>query len=184
LFAGNRYCLWYCNLPINKYWKRSFLDVTLHYVRTTVTDCSFVVFPRWVFIYLYISLMLRNSIIYIYVAYEDRYTRCMKKGNNLTCYRALINTSIGFLFHIYKDQTFSFQKWHLYGMIAIKMTKCDLIKVIGWIPIFPPLGFKYFSTFRTFSPIFVAHLGNVCHCESSLQACSVVLKCFSYSISM
>jgi hypothetical protein len=38
-------------------------------------------------------------------------------------------------------------------------------KVIGWIRIFPPLGFKCSSNFRTFVQMFVAHLGNVCQCK-------------------
>jgi hypothetical protein len=43
--------------------------------------------------------------------------------------------------------------------------------VIGSIRILP----FWDSNFRTFArQMFVAHLGNVCHCESGLQASSVV----------
>jgi hypothetical protein len=76
-----------------------------------------------------------------------------------------------FSFCFYKDQVSSCQMTPSWSDCDKKITKCDLI---GWIRIFPPLGFRCSSNFRTFAQMFGAHLRNVCHCESSLQASSVV----------
>jgi hypothetical protein len=61
-----------------------------------------------------------------------------------------------------------------YRIITIKNNHVRSYLVIGWIHIFPHMGFKGSSNFRKFVQMFVAHLGNVCHCEISLEASSVV----------
>ena len=58
------------------------------------------------------------------------------------------------------------------------MTKYHLIHSGGLkLKVFPLLGFKCSSNFRTFAQMLVAHLGNVWHHEFSLQTSSSV-KCF------
>jgi hypothetical protein len=55
--------------------------------------------------------------------------------------------------------------------------------VVDWDRIFPHLGFKCGSNFWTFVEMLVIQLGNVWHCEFSLQTSSSV-NCFNHSISM
>jgi hypothetical protein len=61
-----------------------------------------------------------------------------------------------------------------YRIITIKNNHVRSYLVIGWIHIFSHMGFKGSSNFRKFVQMFVAHSGNVCHCEISLEASSVV----------
>jgi hypothetical protein len=70
--------------------------------------------------------------------------------------------------------------YYVYSFSVFVFIK-NRLNVVGWNRIFPHLGFTCFPNFWKFAQMRVAHLGNVCQCESSLQTSSFV-KCFNHSI--